>query len=60
MFNFVCAALVFCGAVAVASYTPQWTGLLSGNALSDGIVNRVVGTAAAAAVSYAMYGTDAL
>ncbi len=61
MFSFACAALVFIGAVAVASYIPQWQGFLTGtNALSDGIVNRVIGAAGAAAVSYAMYGTAAL
>ncbi len=54
MFNFVCAALVFCGAVAAAIYIPQWNAILtdSSDAFTVGLVNRVVAAAGAAAVSY--------
>ena len=52
VFSFVCAALIFCGAVALATYIPRWQSFLNGDPVSEPTINRIIGAAGAAAVSY--------
>ncbi len=53
-FNFVIAGLIFCAAVALAVYIPRWQDFLANpenNAFSRGVLERVIGSSGAAAVS---------
>ena len=50
--SFVVAFFIFCGAVALAAYVPQWAALLvTSDPFFRGIIQRVVTASGAAAVS---------